>query len=207
MAVRYTTLRPRLLGGFFPVRVFDLQALTAAIFLLHISYGPRSSQEIEPTRISPSHVLIQQIVDSMDSVSEGKQGQFAQEVAHTIRSLSALLSNNYTTDSRYVSLRVPLLGRIHVSRQDGKPKASDQLAGRFTMQSEAYGTYDANSLPLLQSGSTTNATSLNAVAKSPQRWSMEISKVVPFLMDDPHASDQWLTLGGFNMGGFGFEQM
>lgn len=207
MAVRYAILRPRVLGGFFPVRVFDLQALTAAIFLLHICYGPGSSQEIEATRTPPSHVLIQQIVDSMDSVSEGKQGHFAQEAAHTIRSLSALLSNNYTTDSRYVSLRVPLLGRIHVSRQDAKPKPAEQLAGSFAMQSQAYGTYDANSLPLLQSGSTANAMPLNAVANSPHRWSMEISEVVPFLTDDAHAPDQWLTLGGFNIGGFGFKQL
>jgi hypothetical protein len=207
MAARYSTLRPRVLGGFFPVRVFDLQALTAAIFLLHICYGPGGSPQIEATRTPPSHMLIQNIVDSMDSVSEGKPGQFAQDAAHTIRSLSALLSNNYSTDSQYISLRVPLLGRIHVSRQDTKPKPTEQLARSFAVEPQTYGTYDANSLPLLQSSSTANIMPPNRGANNPHSWSMEISEVVPFLTDEAYAPDQWLTLGEFDMGGFGFEQI
>jgi hypothetical protein len=196
MAVRYATLRPLVLGGFFPVRVFDVQALTAAVFLLHTCYGPGSSQEIDATRTPPSHVLVQQIVDSMDSVLEGIADQFAQEAAHIIQLLSALLSNNHTADSRYVSLRVPLLGRIHVSRQAAKPKPAEPLAGSFAVQPKTYGTHDANSLRLLQSGSTANAMPQNAVANDPNSWSMEISEVVPFLMDDNYicpgsVADAW----------------
>ncbi|KAK3619046.1 hypothetical protein LTR22_026123 [Elasticomyces elasticus] len=109
LAVRYTILRPLVLGGFFPVKLFDVQALTAAIFLLHTCHRPGSSYRFAAAQSPSSQDSIQRILISMDSASQGFAGQFTQEAARTIRSLAALLSNSFVTDSRYVDLRVPLL--------------------------------------------------------------------------------------------------
>ncbi|KAK0268999.1 hypothetical protein LTR35_015094 [Friedmanniomyces endolithicus] len=208
VAVRYTALRPLALGGFFPVRLFDVQALTAAVFLLHTCYCPGSSQAIEAAQTPPSRVLIQQIVDSMDLASQGIAGHFAQEAARTIRSLSALLSNNSTTGSPYISLRVPLLGRIHVRRQDAEPHLVEPLAGRSSaVPPPTQGSRDAAPMPLPQSHRVMDAMPLDAVANDLTGWSMAISEVVPFLTDDAHAPDQWLTLGDFSTGDFDFEQV
>ncbi len=207
LAVRYAALRPLVLGGFFPVRLFDVQALTAAVFLLHTCYCPGSSQTTEAAQTPSSRVLIQQIVDSMDLASQGIAGHFAQEAARTIRSLAALLSNNSTTDSPYISLRVPLLGRIHVRRQDAKPKSAESLAGSSAAPPPTREIRDAASMPLLRSGRTAIVAPLNAVANDPNSWSMEISEVVPFLTDDAYTQDQWLMLGDFNTGDSGFEHI
>ncbi|KAK0366020.1 hypothetical protein LTR02_006461 [Friedmanniomyces endolithicus] len=206
LAVRYAALRPLVLGGFFPVRLFDVQALTAAIFLLHTCYCPGSSQTIEAAQSPTSRVLIQQIVESMDLASHGITGHFAQEAARTIRSLAALLSNNSTTDSPYISLRVPLLGRIHVRRQDAKPKSAESLAGSSAAPPPTSGTRDAASMLLLRSGRSANVAPLEAVANDPNSWSIEISEVVPFLTDGAYAPDQWLMLGDLDTGDFSFEQ-
>ncbi|KAK1059320.1 hypothetical protein LTR74_012718 [Friedmanniomyces endolithicus] len=207
VAIRYPALRPLVLGGFFPVRLFDVQALTAAVFLLHTCYCPGSSQTTEAAQTPSSRVLIQQIVDSMDLASQGIAGHFAQEAARTIRSLAALLSNNSTTDSSYISLRVPLLGRIHVRRQDTKPKSAESLAGSSAAPPPTRGTRDAASTPLLRSGRTGKVAPRDAVANDPNSWSMEISEVVPFLTDDAYTQDQWLMLGDFNTGDSGFEHI
>ncbi|KAK5713126.1 hypothetical protein LTR15_011488 [Elasticomyces elasticus] len=201
VAVRYATLRRLVLGGFFPVRLFDVQALTAAVFLLCTCYRPGISPEMEAARTPPSQVLVWQIVDSMDSASEGITGQFAQEAARTIRSLSTLLSSDSATEARSVSLTVPLLGRIHVKRQDAKPRPAESLARSFAVPPQTIGTHDVVSVPLPRSG-TTDAMPLST---DPDSWSMEIDEVLPFLTDDFYAPDQWQILGDDNTSGFGFE--
>ncbi|KAK3615997.1 hypothetical protein LTR56_026256 [Elasticomyces elasticus] len=128
LAVRYTILRPLVLGGFFPVKLFDVQALTAAIFLLHTCHRPGSSYRFAAAQSPSSQDSIQRILISMDSASQGFAGQFTQEAARTIRSLAALLSNSFVTDSRYVDLRVPLLGKIHVRRQGSGSNPAQLLA-------------------------------------------------------------------------------
>ncbi|KAK0982929.1 hypothetical protein LTR54_014494 [Friedmanniomyces endolithicus] len=205
LAVRYAALRPLVLGGFFPVRLFDVQALTAAVFLLHTCYCPGNSQTIEAAQTPSSRVLIQQIVDSMDLASRGIAGHFAQEAARAIRSLSALLSSSSTADSQYISLRVPLLGRIHVRRLDAEPKPAESLAGSSAAPPPTRGARDAASMPLLRSGRTANVAPFDVVANDPNSWSMEISEVVPFLTDDAYTPDQWLMLGAFNTGDFSID--
>ncbi|TKA28334.1 hypothetical protein B0A54_16133 [Friedmanniomyces endolithicus] len=140
------------------------------------------------------------IVDSMDLASRGIAGHFAQEAARAIRSLSALLSSSSTAESQYISLRVPLLGRIHVRRLDAEPKPAESLAGSSAAPPPTRGARDAASMPLLRGGRTANVAPFDAVANDPNSWSMEISEVVPFLTDDAYTPDQWLMLGDFNTG-------
>ncbi|KAK5757196.1 hypothetical protein LTS12_012712 [Elasticomyces elasticus] len=140
----------------------------------------------------------------MDSASEGIAGQFAQEAARTIRSLSTLLSSDSATDAKSVSLTVPLLGRIHVKRQGAKTRPAESLAGSSAVPSQTIGTHDVVSVPLLRSG-TTEAMPLSTVVNDPDSWSMEIDGILPFLMDDFYAPDQWQILGDQNTGVFGSE--
>nr|OQO31975.1 hypothetical protein B0A51_00316 [Rachicladosporium sp. CCFEE 5018] len=205
LAVRYAVLRPLVLGGFFPVRLFDVQALTAAVFLLHTCYSPGSSQQMDSSRTPPSLVLIQQVVDSMDLASKATGGgQFAQEAARTIRSLSALLSNNNSRNSRYVSLRVPLLGRIHIRRQD--PMSEGSSTGNSALPPQMQGTQRAASMRVPETGALASAMPLDGVTTDPNSWLMEISGVLPFLAHDAYGPDQWQMLGDFDTGGFNFEQ-
>ncbi|KAK4975016.1 hypothetical protein LTR42_004225 [Elasticomyces elasticus] len=204
VAVRYATLRPLVLGGFFPVRLFDVQALTAAVFLLCTCHRPGISPEMEAARTPPSQVLVWQIIDSMDSASEAIAGQFAQEAARTIRSLFTLLSSDSATDDRSISLTVPLLGRIHVKRQDANPRPAKSWAGSSAVLPQMIGTHNVVSVPLLRSG-TTDAMPPSTVVNDPDSWWMEIDEVLPFLTDDFYAPDQWQILGDHNTGGLGFE--
>ncbi|OQO01527.1 hypothetical protein B0A48_12562 [Cryoendolithus antarcticus] len=208
LAVRYAALRPLVLGGFFPVRLFDVQALTAAIFLLHTCYSPGSSQGMDSTRTPPSLVLIQQVVDSMDLASKAiGGGHFAQEAARTIRSLSALLSNNHSTDSRYVSLRVPLLGRIHIRRQDPNLTSEEFSTGSSALPPQMQEPESAASMQVLETGALANAMPLDGMTTDPNSWLMEISGVLPFLSHDAHAPDQSQMLGDFDTESFGFDQV
>lgn len=138
LAKRYVALRCLFPSGFFAIRVIDLQAFTAAVFLLLASH--RSTTETAGTTtvtstsqqhqqqhpnldVMTSRDLAQAVVDSMEraaNMSAGATADFGRQAATAIRSLATLLQHPQTpghAPQQKATLHLPLVGNIHVARK------------------------------------------------------------------------------------------
>ncbi|KAF2258321.1 hypothetical protein CC78DRAFT_621928 [Lojkania enalia] len=121
LAIRYVSLRPTAPIGFFANWVIDMQAFTSAVFLQLASY--KIAHKSNPERFSHGFDanmvadLINQVVRTMES-STGRAGcDFAQQAASVIRSLDSLLQRPHSPESQRISLSLPLIGTIQISRR------------------------------------------------------------------------------------------
>ncbi|KAI7331803.1 hypothetical protein KC315_g4962 [Hortaea werneckii] len=134
LARRYAALRPLLPIGFFASRVIDLQAFTGAVFLLlasqrNVLTGSRRLRSSDNfSEAEANRGLAQGIVDGMETSAAdatGMAADFGRQAAGAIRSLSDLLllppSNG---GCQRVTLRLPLIGNIHVARKPASDAAS-----------------------------------------------------------------------------------
>lgn len=192
LASQYTILRRLMPAGFFPVRVIDIQALTAAIFLLHSGKSRASSADSEAARVPSTAALVNGILETMDSVSSSTGGHFAREAASAVRSLRTLLESDVP---QTLSLKIPLLGQINVSRQAAKQHSTYQTAGHDARGPEAL--LGEGRAGALQNSQETRLP--DAGVTDLTMWSMEISEVVPFLTDEAYGADHWLSIGDFNV--------
>lgn len=119
VAGAYHILRRALPSTFFMCRFLDLQALTAAVVLMLSAHTlPSSQRSTTHTDKAEIKVLVNQIVELMEEKSHLAVGlNFAHEGAVTIRALSDLLSEDEkSSGAQSLTLKVPLLGKIHVRR-------------------------------------------------------------------------------------------
>ncbi|EME47654.1 hypothetical protein DOTSEDRAFT_21418 [Dothistroma septosporum NZE10] len=118
MARRYPTVRRLLPTGFFIYRIVDMQVFTAASFLC-LSYMKQSRQGAPVLDESNGLVFVEQIVATMDSVAGQPGSEFVEEASSAIRSLLALIRDPHglSSDSRSLTLRIPLLGKIRIGRK------------------------------------------------------------------------------------------
>ena len=123
---RYPVFRRSLPVGFFVCRVVDVQVFTAAVFLLLSSRLPASTQfppSAEGFSSLGSRTLIQQAIDTLNLVSDQVGADTAREAATALLSLRALVENADQTGESSLTLRIPLLGKIHIGRCE-TPSAS-----------------------------------------------------------------------------------
>ncbi|KFY35056.1 hypothetical protein V494_06245 [Pseudogymnoascus sp. VKM F-4513 (FW-928)] len=108
---RYQFLRQALPSNIFICQALDLQAFTATVVIILTSYSLRD-------RLSPrTNSAVAQVIDIMEEKSNGAVGfDFALCGASTIRSLKRLLQDDDVSGSQELTLRVPLLGKVHVRR-------------------------------------------------------------------------------------------
>ncbi|KAI7084509.1 hypothetical protein KC356_g6662 [Hortaea werneckii] len=206
LARRYAALRPLLPIGFFASRVIDLQAFTGAVFLLLASqrnvltgsYRLRSSDNFSEAR-----ALAQGIIDGMETSAAdatGMAADFGRQAAGAIRSLSDLLllppSNG---GCQKVTLRLPLIGNIHVARKPASDAASQSgnKAHPVCAQQYPHSGDQTGSSNNLVSGPTTDAAQAFLMG-DPQldmlSYSMEIpDNFYPMLNGDVLNSEQWFT--------------
>ncbi|KAK4502079.1 hypothetical protein PRZ48_007890 [Zasmidium cellare] len=121
LASRYVLLRPAAPAGFFANWVIDMQAFTSAVFLQLASY--RITHRTDPGRFPHGYdvtvitSLVDQVVNTMGN-SPGTDGNnFAQQAANAIQSLDSLLQRSNMQDSQRISLRLPLIGNIQISKR------------------------------------------------------------------------------------------
>ncbi|KAF2158582.1 hypothetical protein M409DRAFT_30909 [Zasmidium cellare ATCC 36951] len=121
LASRYLLLRPAAPAGFFANWVIDMQAFTSAVFLQLASYrithksGPGGFPHGFDVGVITS--LVGQVVNAMGS-SPGTSGNgFAQQAASAIQSLGSLLQRPNMQDPQRISLRLPLIGNIQISKR------------------------------------------------------------------------------------------
>lgn len=204
LARRYVSMRPILPVGFFANRLIDLQAFTATIFLLLASYRTTRgsgtfSQTVDVDVISS---LVDQVVRMMGFAAVRAQGELTHQAADAVRSLSSLLQQPQTSESQKITLSLPLVGRIHVSRKsyaakkvpkEPYPNPNQQLQGPGQISDSYDGsTSTAQAIPL-------GSSELNLVDSL--SYSMEIPENYPLLTDDTFGTEHFLTWTGWDGNG------
>ena len=194
LARRYVSMRPILPAGFFANWVIDLQAFTATVFLLLASYGttPDSGTLSQAVDVNGILGVVDQAVQMMGFAASRVRGEIARQAADAIRSLSSLLQQPQSYKSQKITLSLPLVGIIHVSRkshaassipEQSYPSQQPQSSRQATTSSDtshptapamSFGSPDLNSMD-----------SLTCL--------MEIPESYPFLTDETSGSEQWLT--------------
>lgn len=201
LARRYVSMRPILPAGFFANRVIDLQAFTATVFLLLASYRAASDSGTLPQAVNVNVTIgvVDQAVRMMEFAANRVGGDFAHQAADAVRSLSSLLQQPQSSRSQKVTLSLPLVGRIHVSRkphvasfipEQPYPTPSQQPQGSWqtaTSNNESHPAAQAMSLGFSDLNSMDSLT-----------YSMEIPESYPFLTDETSGSEQWFTCIGWD---------
>ena len=206
VAERYVSLRGILPPGFFAGRILDLQCLTAAVFLLYNSQRPMPKQGlgIQGGGDQSTAQLLEQILQMMDSVSTEVSGYISRQAAVAIRGLRELLDRPWQIDSKNLTLRIPMLGKINVNRHS--------LAGQV---SQSLPQYDLNAPQV--PGSQPNLLPTQSAQAAPQdpayglsgmdsndflSWSMDLMlDDFPPFPDESFGTDQWLSFNGFDVNG------
>lgn len=197
-------MRPILPTGFFANQVIDLQAFTATVFLLLASYRNTRGSGTFPQAldINVTTGLVDQVVRMMGLAADRAGGNFARQAADAIRSLSSLLEQSQTSESQRITLNLPLVGRIHVSRKSHAaetvpkqpyPTPSQQLEGPWQNITSSDGsTPVAQAMPFRSS----DLSSIDSLS-----YSMEIPEIYLFLTDEILETERWLTWTGWEGNG------
>ncbi|KAK5688319.1 hypothetical protein LTS10_000297 [Elasticomyces elasticus] len=195
LARRYAVLRGLLPKGFFACRIIDLQALTAAIFLLIKQHSP--GNDVANTslngRSESTTSLIEEVVKTMDAGSKAAAGRFARESAQAIRAVAALLNSRDASGQHSLSLQVPLLGRIDVRR-----KERGLAAPILPQHNEPAGSWKQVKNGLHAQAEAAEPLSYN---NEDQSWLMEISSMPAFLSGDGEGgmvAESWLQWEGLD---------
>jgi hypothetical protein len=203
MAVRYVNLRGILPGAFFAGRVLDLQALTAAIFLLYNSQRPMPQQglSVQDDGNLPATVLVQRMLEMMDSIASQPSGDFGRQAAIAIRALRSLLDQPGKPDAQNLTLRVPMLGKINVNRHY-QPMPNPQPQQHYdinAMQSTA-STAGFQSMPSGQATIQSDAYEIPTMDSNDMlSWSLDLMlDDIPPFPDNSFGADQWLSWNVFN---------
>lgn len=212
MARRYPTVRRLLPTGFFVSRIVDMQVFTAATFLC-LSYMKQSRKGASVLDESNGLVFVEEIVATMDSVAGQPGSEFVEEASSAIRSLLAMIRDpsGSSSESRSLTLRIPLLGKIRIGRKQLPPASQPSqanLASFGTVESQQPSTNMSHAgiqMPASDSRmpQPMNETYNTGIANT-LPWLMELdmnpsSLQDPFFYQDASQLDQWLGFSE-NMG-------
>ncbi|CAD6579623.1 MAG: hypothetical protein ASARMPREDX12_009314 [Alectoria sarmentosa] len=204
LARRYVSMRPMLPAGFFANRLIDLQAFTATVFLLLASYRTTRGSGTFPQAVDVNVLtdLVDQVAQMMGFAADRVGGGFAHQAADAVRSLSSLLQQTQTSESQKITLSLPLVGRIHVSRKSYTAK-TDPKQPFPTPSQQPQGSWQTNtssdgSTPAAQ-GMPFRSPDLNLMDSL--SYSMEIPEDYSFLTDETFGTEQWLTWTGWDGNG------
>lgn len=191
LALRYGMLRGILPLNFFAGRIIDLEAMTAAVFLVYISHRASANQVFVPNDGGmTSRDLAYEIVKTMESVYTKTPNQVGCDVARkgskAIRRLDELLSQPAPAESQTLLLQIPLLGRINVSRHS---RHSEQSSMSDYSQSTYSGTGNNLTQPVMVGN---NSSTFNM--SDPLPWSMDLyMQDFPAFGDDFFGAEQWYS--------------
>lgn len=196
---RYTQLRDKLPPGFFAGRILDLQALTAMVFLLHSIYSNNASQQPQPGSEKAEDLeLVRKVTEQMDMTGKTLSGDIAGQGAKALKAMLDHFANPQAMGQKTLSLRVPMLGKVHINRKPVRPPPPTPGVplNSAQQQNQTY-TNDSNDVPGYfvpqgQDGQYGMGASDVDMANS-MGWSMDLMGDFPFMTDDPYASgDSWL---------------
>ena len=201
LARRYVALRPVLPAGFFANWVIDLQHFTAIVFLLLASYrtSPGSGILPQPTDVNISAGIVDQALQTMHLAADRVGGDCARQAADATRSLRALLHQSQPPESQKISLSLPLVGRIHVSRKSHATKIGSQphpVPNQPLQAPAPWQTATSNDGLAIATAQTLPYGSSDLNSMGSLDCFMEIPDSYSFLTDEIFGADQWLTTIG-----------
>jgi hypothetical protein len=124
----YRFLRRELPSGIFLSRCLDLQAFIATVILLLTSHSSPCT-DLPNLRINKVKVdsVVTQIIEIMEEKSKNTAvSHFAQHCINSIRSLKKLLQeNDEGSNTQELTLKIPLLGKVHIRRNSYKSRTQD----------------------------------------------------------------------------------
>ncbi|THX25633.1 hypothetical protein D6D12_06797 [Aureobasidium pullulans] len=192
-AKRYISLRPLLPAGFFASSIVDLQAFTAIVFLLLATDESKTASSSVASRqnmnAQQTRGLVDQAVETMELAAKRTGNGSARHGVDAIRSLSSLLRQPSSTEGQQVSLLLPLIGRIHVSRKAGGSGRQNQVDPYMSNQGEEAPRDPPDGYGADSAGSNY----MDPDLINPLSYSMEIPEDYLFFTDQSFGAEQWLT--------------
>ncbi|THY92862.1 hypothetical protein D6C93_05810 [Aureobasidium pullulans] len=192
-AKRYISLRPLLPAGFFASSIVDLQAFTAIVFLLLATDESKTASSSVASRqnmnAQQTRGLVDQAVETMELAAKRTGNGSARHGVDAIRSLSSLLRQPSSTEGQQVSLLLPLIGRIHVSRKAGGRGRQNQVDPFMSNQGEEAPRDPPDGYGADSAGSNY----MDPDLINPLSYSMEIPEDYLFFTDQSFGAEQWLT--------------
>jgi hypothetical protein len=185
---RYVALRPLLPTGFFANSIVDLQALSAIVFLLLAANNPAAG----PSAVASWHLmdaqqtcsLVDDAVQAMEQASARTGSQSAFHGVEAIRTLRSLLEQPDSGEPQKVSLLLPLIGRIHVSRKSGRSGQRHHSAQSASNREPPLGGYSAD---------TAGSDYLSPEFLNTLSYSMEVPEDYLFFTGQNFGNEQWLS--------------
>ncbi|KAF2216615.1 hypothetical protein CERZMDRAFT_93908 [Cercospora zeae-maydis SCOH1-5] len=187
LARRYSHVRRALPAGFFLCRIVDMQVFTAAVYLLLSSFDCSPLQRHDDQSRLQS---VEQIVTTMEFVSGQAGSDFALDAANALKGLISHLSEPLNVSAQGLTLRVPLLGSIHVGRRTG---------GSSVTSLEQHAQPPIVPVAGISETSRSNrgiADPTNTAAPYQPWMQLDVSDAFqdPFFADDPALFDQWANI-------------
>ena len=201
LAKCYMALRPISPGAFFANRFFDIQAFTASVFLLLASHRTVRGPGTFPRAGDIDFTIVDQVVQTLETAADRAGGDVAHQAANAIRYLSPLLQQPQMSESQKITLSLPLIGKIHVSRKSyvaepvstpSHPIPSQPTPGPWQTSSSDGSNLAPQTMPFRPS---------ELDLMNPLSFSMEVPEDYPFLMDEALGAEQWLTWTGLDSNG------
>jgi hypothetical protein len=184
---RFCRFRLSIPSGFFVCRMLDVQAFTAATFLLisSRSYGadPGSGSQSPRALIDPQRMdLVRELVECFKLVSDQAGSGFAREAVTALTSLESLIQGKCTGQSGPLRLQVPMLGTVCFGGP-GNPTANQTSAADLEKAAGSQGTSENYPLggPVSEAGhnvSTVTSPAMSTVT-APVPWTFEFDNA-PF---------------------------
>lgn len=197
VGIRYTQLRDKLPPGFFAGRIIDLQALTAMVFLLHAvySHGSSSTQPPGPEAHTADDLeIVRKVTTLMETAGASVTGDVAKQGAKALKSMLDHFANPRAAGKRNLTLRVPMLGKVHINRKlvrppmptPGLPLQQQQNQGQ--MSNAGASDIPGYFVPQDQSSQYSGGTAADVDMANSMGWSMDLLGDFPFMADDPYAN-------------------
>lgn len=122
---RYQFIRRELPSGIFISPALDLHAFTATVIILLMSHSSPSTDRLNlQTNKAEVDGLVAQVIKLMDGTAKDTTGcNFAQRGVTAIRSLNRLLRQDDTSNVQELTLKIPLLGKVHIRRNSYASRA------------------------------------------------------------------------------------
>ncbi|KAM3423161.1 hypothetical protein BST61_g612 [Cercospora zeina] len=168
-------------------RIVDMQVFTAAVYLLLSSFDGNPLQRHDDKSRLQS---VEQIVITMELVSGQTGSDFARDAANALKGLISHLSKPPDMPVPGMTLRVPLLGSIHVGRRSGGSSLSSPEQHAQPPTVPISGLNEA-------SRSSRNITDPIYTTAPYQPWmQLDVGDAFqdPFFADDPALFDQWANM-------------
>lgn len=192
---RYISIRPSLPAGFFANRVIDLQVFTAIIFLLLVSWRASTGSDTspQPTDAATMSSAVEHATGMLEFAAGRVGGDFARQAVEAVLSLRSLLRQPRSFENQKMTMSLPLIGKIHVSRQSQGNDSNPHHPNLSNMPAQGSGQpamnhYGSNPAALAMSGEPPGLVGAESFS-----YSMEIPENNPLLTDEALANEQWFT--------------